>query len=56
MDPLSPTVAPLQSTIIIYVKGICGIFCYMSMLISIDIIFYGPQIRIPYIMIVEAPL
>jgi hypothetical protein len=26
------------------------------MLVSIDIVFYGPQIRIPYIMIVEAPL
>jgi hypothetical protein len=26
------------------------------MLVSIDIIFYGPQIRIPYILIVEAPL
>jgi hypothetical protein len=26
------------------------------MLVSIDIVFYGPQILIPYIMIVEAPL
>jgi hypothetical protein len=26
------------------------------MLVSIDIAFYGPQIRFPYIMIVEAPL
>jgi hypothetical protein len=26
------------------------------MLVSIDIVFYGPQIHIPYIMIVEAPL
>jgi hypothetical protein len=25
------------------------------MLVSIDIVFFGPQIRIPYIMIVEAP-
>jgi hypothetical protein len=28
----------------------------VSMLVSIDIVFYGPQILIPYIMIVEAPL
>jgi hypothetical protein len=28
----------------------------MSMLTSIDIVFSGPQIRIPYIMFVEAPL
>jgi hypothetical protein len=26
------------------------------MLVSIDIVFYGPQFLIPYIMIVEAPL
>jgi hypothetical protein len=26
------------------------------MVASIDIVFYGPQIRIPYIMIVEASL
>jgi hypothetical protein len=36
------------STIIICVTGICGIFCNVSMLISIDIIFYGPQIPITY--------
>jgi hypothetical protein len=44
------------STTIIYVTRICCLFCNQSMLISIDIIFYGPQIRVTYIMIVEAPL
>jgi hypothetical protein len=47
------------STIIIYVITvirICGLFSNASMLVSIDIVFYGPQIPIPYIMIVEAPL
>jgi hypothetical protein len=41
---------------IIYIIRICGLFDNVSMLVSIDIVFYGPQILILYIMIVEAPL
>jgi hypothetical protein len=60
IDPASPRVYHLY---LLYkgggaegVIGICGLFSNVSMLVSIDIAFYGPQILIPYIMIVEAPL
>jgi hypothetical protein len=46
MDPQSPTVG--ASTIIIYVIRICGLFSNVSMSASIDIVFYGPQIRMTY--------
>jgi hypothetical protein len=44
------------TTIIIYVIRICGLKNNLSMLVRIDIVFYRPQNRTPYIMmIVEAP-
>jgi hypothetical protein len=55
MDP--PVSYSGASTIIIYIIRICGLFSNVSMLVSIDIVFYVPQILIPYIIIVvEAPL
>jgi hypothetical protein len=38
------TVAP-----IIYVIRICGLYSNVYMLVSIDVVFYGPQILIPYL-------
>jgi hypothetical protein len=49
MDP-PVSYSGASTTIIIYVIRISGLFSNMSMLVSIDIIFYGPQILIPYIM------
>jgi hypothetical protein len=41
------------STIIIYAIRICGLFSKVSMLVSIEIVFYVPQILIPFIIIVR---
>jgi hypothetical protein len=54
MDPLSPIQWRLYNHNVRNLN--LWSFSNVSKVVNIDIVFYGPQILIPYIMIVEAPL